>query len=295
MWYPVKSSLLAALLLALADAHAHVTKLSKCIHRCESFNACQESLESLSCEAACETMCNCKVRAHRMLNKPHHCSTSMLEAQTKRLSLLMGKAHPKKAQAQSDEFSSYVPLEDFWPHAQGQSEDKSTKPRMLNTRRSLSLLKKGAEPWSQAARHIHRRHHKKVAFAQKDTKPNSTQVAQKPRMNVSSHEKVATPEVVAPKVATGAKKQALVTPATPNLNMAHNTSKAPASIKAAPKSTDTKVVSKVAPKTAPVVTPTQKAAVPVKVAQAAPVAAMAQKAQVPAKAAPMKAAPVKAK
>merc|ERR1719235_344928 len=158
----------ASLGLVAATRASHDADLSQCVHKCEAKNDCHGSLEALTCEESCAALCKCSAISRRMLNKPKHCMASMLEQHRKKLNLIrMKKATIKKvvlkddddaspAQAAEQDFSSYVALEDYWP--QGHRAE-AQKPRMLNSRKQMSLLKSEAMPWS-AARHGHRHHHR---------------------------------------------------------------------------------------------------------------------------------------
>lgn len=177
--------------LADASAGAHVSSLTKCVHRCEEFNACHSSLDAFSCEASCNTVCKCQAQAHRMLNKPKHCTASMLAKEQKQLSLLRQKKRMSKVQLKDDDeprFDSYVPLEEYWGK---EDHAEPEKPRMLNSKH-LSMLKSSAEPWSRAAgRHGAHRHHKArkvaaMAQTKNTTKPEVKKEEAKPAAQQST-------------------------------------------------------------------------------------------------------------
>lgn len=145
-----------------AHQGAHESSLSKCVHQCEAFNACHSSLDAFSCEATCDTMCKCKAVTHRMLNKPKHCTASMLAKFQKKLSMLRKSKRLSKVTLKDDDdssepkFDGYIPLEEYFGK---DDQAEPAKPRMLNAKH-LSMLKT-AEPWSRAAgRHFTHRHHK---------------------------------------------------------------------------------------------------------------------------------------
>lgn len=160
-----------------ADA-THSSSMAHCVRGCEAKNECRSSLESLSCEAACQAVCKC-ARMSRMLNKPKHCMSDALEEHQKRLSLFR-MSHPRMTKVvlkddQADpNFASYVPLEDFWPHGHPDEAREDSKPVMLNSPTQLSLLRRDAMPWSpehrslgSRSKHHHRRHHSAALLEKK--------------------------------------------------------------------------------------------------------------------------------
>lgn len=222
----------ASLGLATATRGSHVAELTQCVHKCEQKNECHASLDSYSCEVSCDALCKCAAISRRMLNKPKHCMASMLEKHQKTLSMLrMKKATIKKVVLQDDDakpkpadndFSSYVPLEDFWPQGK---RGEAQKPRMLNSRKEMSLLRDQSMPWSAAHRghHKHHRHHAAALLAKNASnasKPVEAKAAPPaPKVNASKPVVNASKPVeatVAPKVepAKVAKPAAPVKPAT---------------------------------------------------------------------------------
>lgn len=181
-----------SLSLASATLATHAVSVAKCVRTCEAENACHTSLESLSCEASCQAVCKCAAISRRMLNKPKHCMTAMLEEHHKRLSLFrmghprMSKVVLKDDQAKSDsDFAAYVPLEDFWPHGhdeKSQESEEHSKPVMLNSHAELSLLRRNAMPWSAEQRsrgkgghRHHHRHHHSTAFLEQNKNSTKTE------------------------------------------------------------------------------------------------------------------------
>lgn len=177
----------ASLGLGAATREAHVAHLTQCVHRCEAKNECHASLDMLTCEESCEALCQCSAISRRMLNKPKHCMASMLEKHRKKLNLIrMKKATIKKVVLQDDDdaapakaaeqdFSSYVALEDYWP--KGHYAEAAAKPRMLNSRKEMSLIRSKPMPWS-AARHPHKHHRHAAALITKNVSApaNATKV-----------------------------------------------------------------------------------------------------------------------
>jgi len=166
--------LVASLSLTSATRATHAVSLAQCVRGCEAKNECHTSLESLSCEASCQAVCKCASISRRVLNKPKHCMSSMLEEHHKRLALFrLGHPRMKKVVLNDDQakpdFASFVPLEDFWPHGHTDQaeEEEESKPvrKMLNSHAELSLLRKDAMPWSPEHRSLgsrskHHHHHK---------------------------------------------------------------------------------------------------------------------------------------
>jgi len=222
----------ALLGLATATRGSGASQLTQCVHKCEQKNECHASLDTYSCEVSCEALCKCSAISHRMLNKPKHCLASMIEKHQKNLSMLrMKKATIKKvvlndedakpAKSDENQFSSYVPLEEFWPEGE---RGEAQKPRMLNSHKEMALLRSKAAPWSAAAHHGHHRHHRHVTALVAKNASTPAKNASTPAKNASKPVEAkaapkATPkselaQVTAPaKVAAPAKTASTVKPA----------------------------------------------------------------------------------
>lgn len=197
-----------------SESGSYKNRLTKCVHHCEAANACHTSLESFACEASCQTVCECKARSRHMLNKPKHCTATMLAEQQKKLSLLRkSKSKLTKVQLKDEpdepHFDSYVALEDFWPGGKkADAEASESKPRMLN---ALAVSRSPAMPWSRGAgRHGLKRHkkHKAASMAQVekflygfDPSENATKAKN------ATEAKPATPKAAAAKVEDTSKPQ----------------------------------------------------------------------------------------
>eukprot|EP00747_Dinoflagellata_sp_TGD_P183503 gnl/TRDRNA2_/TRDRNA2_38419_c0_seq1.p1 gnl/TRDRNA2_/TRDRNA2_38419_c0~~gnl/TRDRNA2_/TRDRNA2_38419_c0_seq1.p1 ORF type:complete len:268 (-),score=77.66 gnl/TRDRNA2_/TRDRNA2_38419_c0_seq1:75-878(-) len=147
--------------------HKTISMQSRCESTCERRNMCAGSLDENECSQLCQANCQCMARSRRMLNKPKHCTLSMLAKGRSRLIQIRKKAKDAKKKKrtglsmvqtkaaqpfeESDPFRGFIPLSEAFEEKSSKwngNSEKPRKPRMLNrrpshngeTKRTLSLL-----------------------------------------------------------------------------------------------------------------------------------------------------------